>query len=816
MKQFLLLFFLCSFGYLSYSQNYIYTGKVLDAHSGEVLPFVNVIFGGKNNGVITDINGKFVIKSMRKLDSIQCSFVGYESLVYSLLTSKNDLALQIKLKRKTFELNEFVVLPTENPAHRIINEVLKNRDRNNPMKNSSFSYTSYNKMVFTSEVLQDTNAIRIASDTTLQDSSSIKIRHAVDFFNDQHLFMMESVNKRIYKAPDRNFEKIIASKVSGFKDPIFSLLITQVQAVSFYEDLFMLLDKKYVNPISSGSSSRYFFEIQDTIYQQQDSVFIISYRPRKGSNFDALKGLLYINSNGYAIQNVIAEPSKKSGGFNIAIQQQYELVDGEKWFPVQLNTNFFFNAIQTNGYKVLGKGTSYLQDIKLNNDIRNSSFGNVDIDLDVDSPQKSDDILIAHRHEPLSPKEIKTYSVIDSIGEKEHFEKFLKRAKTLMTGKIPIYGLDLDVANFIYFNVYEGWRFELGVYTGKSISRHFTFGGYAAYGFADEAIKYRLEATWNINRTQNTTLSVAYKDDISESGLSSLYYDTKTFFDGDFMRRSFITRFDRSEKFEVAATHRFFKYLTSRLEFNVQTKTPLYQVDHLPLSNDAEGLFNPKVHLTEAVFSFRYAYKEKYIKNGDWVFSMGTDYPIVTANFVHGFNELLGSEMEYNKLLIKASKSFQYKYFGKSSVQIAAGISDRQLPLWGNFVMKSCFNNVYLFCDNAFQSVKINSFVSDRYVAVYLKHNFEKSKFFYKQFKPELSVVLNAMYGDLKHNEYLTSYYYQTPEYGYFETGLLLNKIIDLKTMTLGAGVFYNFGHYSDPMVKKNFTYLWSFSLPIE
>jgi len=800
----------------SFSQSFIYKGKIVDALTGDPLPFVNILFGAFNQGVITDINGKFVVRSPRKIDSLQCSFVGYKSTIYRINNDYKNDNISILLNRKVFELNEFVVLPTENPAHRIIETAVKNRDRNNPLKNSSFTYSSYNKMVFTSNVFQDTSAIRVAADTTLKDSVSKMKRETVNFFTKQHLFMMESVNKRFFKAPAQNYEKIIASKISGFKDPLFSILITQVQSISFYEDMFLLLDKKFVNPISNGSTSRYYFEIQDTTYREKDTVFIISYRPRKGSTFDGLKGVLYINSNGYAIQNVIAEPAKKGGGFNISIQQQYELINNEKWFPVQLNTNFFFNSVQAGGYKILGNGTSFIQDIVLNDKIKNSSFGDVEIDLDIDDPSKNDEILANYRRDSLSSQELKTYAVIDSIGKKENFDKFLNRAKTLMTGKIPLKNLELDISNFIRFNVYEGWRLELGLYTGRSISRYFTFGGYFAYGFADVYTKYKIETVWNINRAKNTTVSIAYKDDISESGVTTMYYDPKTLLDGDYMRRSFVTRFDRTEKFELATTHRFFKYLTTRLEFNVQTKTPMYYVEHLPLPEESVDAFNPKIRIAESVLSLKYAYKEKYIKNGDWVFSMGTDYPIVTAQFTHGFNRLFNSELEYNKIEAKISKSFQTKYSGKLSVQIAGGIVDRQVPLWGNFVAKSCFNDASLFCDNAFQSIKINSFVSDSYFAIFLKHNLGKKFFRGGNFKPEFSIHQNILYGDLTHNSYLMKYNYQTPRSGYFETGLVINKLLDLKTIALGAGVFCNYGKYADINFKNNFTFLWNFSLPID
>ena len=191
---------------------------------------------------------------------------------------------------------------------------------------------------------------------------------------------MESVNYRIFKAPSSNYEKVIASKISGFKDPLFSLLITQIQSISFYDDMFIILDKKYVNPISKGSTSKYFFLMQDTLYQNLDTVFVISYRPRRNTNFDALNGLLYINTNGYAIQNVTAHPAREEGGISINIQQQYEQIDSSKWFPLQLNTEMYFqNLVVNNSHKIIAKGWTYIKEIQLNPTLKRRDFGDVDI-----------------------------------------------------------------------------------------------------------------------------------------------------------------------------------------------------------------------------------------------------------------------------------------------------------------------------------------------------------------------------------------------------------------------------------------------------
>ena len=51
------------------------------------------------------------------------------------------------MQSSTFNLTEAVVVAGENPAHRIIKKVVKNRDQNNPEKMQSFQCITYNKVV---------------------------------------------------------------------------------------------------------------------------------------------------------------------------------------------------------------------------------------------------------------------------------------------------------------------------------------------------------------------------------------------------------------------------------------------------------------------------------------------------------------------------------------------------------------------------------------------------------------------------------------------------------------------------------------------
>ena len=212
-------------------------GVVKDAESGEPLPFVNITLNQSRIGTASDIDGKFLIQSDLPIESLQFSFVGYHKKVVDL-TNHNKKTLTIELKQQKYLLQEVVITPGENPAHRIIRKVIANKDLNNPEKLSSFTYTSYNKMYLTIDV--DSLDGRIDTVRTnpnpenpegfYLDSGNYEVKN---FFNKQYLFMMESVSERKFLYPRKNNEKVIASRVSGLKDPSFALLATQFQSFFF-------------------------------------------------------------------------------------------------------------------------------------------------------------------------------------------------------------------------------------------------------------------------------------------------------------------------------------------------------------------------------------------------------------------------------------------------------------------------------------------------------------------------------------------------------------------------------------------------------
>ena len=261
-------------------------------------------------------------------------------------------------------LDEVILTNAENPALRIIRKVIANKEQNDPMKKGGFTYTSYSKSIVDVEGRKEsTDSLRTEYLKQIEkgeldlDSDSLSINRKFlikkGFFN---IFLLESVTKRKFLPPDLTEEKVIATRASGFKSPYFAMLATEIQPFGFYEDNIDLLDLHFLNPVAKGSLKRYNYVLEDQIIRQKDTLFNISFQPKKDANIDGLKGFMYINSDGYAIQNIVAEPYDELIT-QLKVQQKYTQVEDSIWFPQQLNFTFTLNQ----GIFIDGK--TYLKDI---------------------------------------------------------------------------------------------------------------------------------------------------------------------------------------------------------------------------------------------------------------------------------------------------------------------------------------------------------------------------------------------------------------------------------------------------------------------
>lgn len=775
---------------------YVVSGYVYDQQTHEPLAFVNIVNASGNAGTSTNIEGKFTLESSSPVTQIRLSSVGYLPLVAEV--KSNDIQ-KIYLHREDIELGELVVLPGINPADIIMEKVYENRNQNNPEKNCSFRYENYNKFFVT--LALDSSLINSPEKIAKLDSSSLE---ALSFFEQQYMFLSESVTERKFIPPDKNLETVLASKVSGFENPVFNLLATQFQSFTFYSDFITIGPVQYEGPIAKNSDRRYFFLIEDTLINGADSVFVISFRPKKGQAFKAMKGTLYVNLNGYALQNVIAEPNDAgTEAIRIKIQQKYEKIEGKQWFPSELNTVMDFSkTVKIENFRVLGYSYGYLKNIQPDPGLSKKDFSAIEVKMDEQAGKQSEDFWNKNRNDSLTGKEKKTYHVIDSLGKVAKLDKKMNAVGYLLSGRIPIGVFSLDLDKILNYNEYEGFRLGAGLHTSKKVSKYFELGGYGAYGFSDQAFKYGGDATIFISPKHQAQLQFIYKNDVLESG--------KTFFPGadpflfsNDLSSFFANRFDKMEKMEVVFSSRAFKHFKFFLSANTQFRKSFEEYQFAVPLDESVTLLNSEYKITEFGFTARFQYREKFTETPFGLISNGSDFPVVWLKLSQGMKTIFDGEQDYVKLDMRIEKRHRMKRMGFFGYRIDAGKVFGEVPYGILYNGKGTYRPFNIYAGQSFETMRINEFLSDEYMAAFLKYEIG-SLFFKKKFRPQFVLATNACIGKLSDSGSHRNITFSTLEDGYIESGLMINNLIKFNYSTFGISGFYRYGANRLPDEKEN------------
>lgn len=774
----------------------VVSSKIFDKKSKESVMFCTVIEKGTKNVVYSDIDGKFTI-TVASLDAIiQFKLVGY--LDIELTAAEVQKSSRIEMEMQARDLSQVVIRPGINPAERIIKRAIENRDLNNPEKSHSFQYDSYNKLFF--DMVFDTSK---TDQRTKEDPDYLEAKNEME---DQHLFLIETVSTRKYLPPDHSEETIVATRVSGIENPDFALLGSQLQSFSFYGDYVEILSAKYLSPLTKGAETKYLFIIEDTTLIGADTVFTLSFRPRKGKNFDGMKGQLFINTDGYALEHVVAEPN--DGAIGVKIQQQYKKADDKAWFPDQWISEIELPLAVFPGAKMVGEGRCYVQNVVLDPEMKAREFSPITLQMEKDAVAKSDSLWNKYRVTELDDKDLETYRMIDSLGQAENLDEKLRKWKSILDGQWPIGKVSLDLNRVLAFNSYEGMRLGAGLHTNDLLSKHFSIGGYGAYGFKDGKFKYGADCKVYLKRVREIWLKALIESDVRETG-GNQFEENKIGFSTRNLYPLFITRMDRYEKREIQLNGRWYRNFTIQFFANQQFVKPYRDISFFaePISDGAGEVILEvsSYHLAEMGASLRFAPGEKLVRLGEKEIRLGGRFPIFYLKYTRGWDNLLGGDFAYSRFDAAIEKTIFLKNAGDLKTRIVGGYVMNDLPLGLYYNAKGSHNNWSINTPDAFETMRTNEFQSAQFVVMQLRHNFKDLLFSRPKFKPYLQLVHNMMIGKAPINN-RTNVVIKSPEKGYFESGIQVDNLYRSGFTAIGLGGFYRYGEYAFDKMSNNFT----------
>ncbi|SFU69928.1 DUF5686 and carboxypeptidase-like regulatory domain-containing protein [Pontibacter akesuensis] len=791
--RFLLFLYLCLISGTSLAQLRQVEGTVRDAATGERLPFVSITVNEGETGTTTNLEGEYRLRHEQPIRNLRFSYVGYlPQVVYP----DSVASINVQLQPTSAQLQEVVVLGTgENPAHRIIRLATQHREQNRLQSLNSYTYRTYNKFILTATdvaelELRDTLAL------SKRDSTYLKMR---SLLQNQHLFLLESITDYAFLQPNFTKETILATRVSGLQQPSFGVVAAEARDFSVYDDLPVFFGKRYLSPLSPGSTRKYKFVLQETLEQGQDTVFVISFRPEQGKNFEGLEGLLYINSAGWAVQNVIAASAGDDDKRNIKLQQQYERVGPQqKWFPTELDVELTVPQISLSGHQPYARMRTYITNINLSPTLKRSEFGVVALKQEPNANRQPESFFQTYRPDSLSELEQRTYTRLDSVGRAQKLDRTIRTMEYLLNKQIPIGPLSLDLNRVLKFSDFEGLRLGLGAHTNERLSERFKIGGYWGYGFKDDEAKYGADASVILSQPMALQLKAVYYEDVLETGGHRLAFEEERGLLGN-LRRAVLPEMDYTTHKSVALRGRVQRYL--------QAQVQLRQEERRPTLLGQENTALPEFDLTEAVISFRYAPGEKYMQQFNRLMAMPQqEHPVLWLQYTRGIEGFLDGDYGYNKYETRLQQLFRHRTFGESSFILAAGLVAGNAPLVTRFNGYGSYNPEYkVYTGAGFETMQPYEFFSDRYAALFFSQNFGKRLFNTRFFAPDLVAVTNIGIGSMDESlQELPENSYTSMRKGFFESGLLLNNIISSPFSGIGVGAFYRYGPYALEREKDN------------
>lgn len=777
---------------LSADAQLLIQGKIFDSETKEPLPFVNISVRNKTNGTTTGIDGVFKI-DVDPSDSLYISYVGYEAL---RIAAADKSLNSIFIRPKSQELKEVEIFAGENPAFKIIRRAIANSNQNDPENLASFSYKAYHKLYATAEGSFDTVQLKTPT---------------IKFFESHYLFLNESYSERIFVRSRQDKETIVGNRMSGVKDPFFAVLGNQFQSFSFYKPHITLFDKQFVNPVSNGTFSRYDFTLEETRLNENDTSYIISFSPIPGKTFNGLKGVLTINSNAYAIENVKAQPSDEASLTVIKIQQKYSLIEG-RWFPQELNSEFVLTEQKVSEHPIKYVHRTYISEVKINFPVDGISSETLNLEFAQDANRKNEAFWKTVRTDSLSFRERNTYKLYDSMPVRtlSVLNTFVKAAEAVATAKIRVGKFYVPTEHLLRRNLYEGIRIGIGVQTGESISKIFTLDAFVGYGIKDRALKYGSSLQISLNKSGESFLKFSAASDVLEPGNASFLKPPPSIASGQTFRNWLASRMDSVIRIKMEFNFRPIRFGEASLFVQRTNHQPTYIYAYRPKT---EGTSLSEYTIAEAGIRFKFVAGEQFSQIRNTKVITAFKHPHFDISLSRSVDNILDGEFTFTKAEAKFDYQFHWRGSAKTTFQIAGGFLKGDAPYFsllngrGGNAGKFDLNSFII--PNYFQTMKTYEFTSDRYAYFFFTHNFgrivsTRSKFF----RPELSFQQNVGFGDLKNTESHSIELQSIPK-GFYESGVVLTDLlrfnyVNIGYIGIGGGVFYRYGEYALPDPTQN------------
>ncbi len=712
------------------------SGVVIDEYNYPV-PYANVLFKNSTIGTITDENGKFYLESNERHNTLQISFVGYETREIKLkkaVTYKMNILLKEGNQLAAVTIYTGKQSKKNNPAIDILKKIWKNKRKNGIKLFKQYQYDKYEKIEF------DMNNI----DSSMKKSKLFK---GMEFIFEKldtsritgktylPIFLNEAISK-VYGNNENNKvrEDLIANKNSGFSNnqTIISFIKDLYSDYNIYDNYLKFFDKSFTSPLSKTGVSVYNYVLADSAYIDNKWCYNIIYYPRRKNEL-TFKGDFWVNDSTWAIKDINLQVSK-SANINwvkdLYIEQEFEVLNDSIFLITRDYFMSDFSLSKKDKAKgVYGKRTTLFNKYQFDINKGDTFYKDESDPYAFEIYNQKDEFWKQNRLEELNKDETGVYKMLDTLKTVAKFKRIYNTVSILASGYIEIPKLKMDfgpIFSTFGFNDVEGARLRVGGRTYFGPNDKWRLQGYTAYGFKDDQFKYGISGKWLLSRKNRWILSGGNRRDIEQIGVSLTtsndvlgrsFASSSLFSSGSNDRLTSVNLTTIAIETEVAKN---FIIKTSGSYRTLKSASPTFNLDYF--TDNTFTTTKSRIKQAELNLSFTYTPDKKVTGYGVERLTVNSDHATIYTSVSKGLKSVFNSDFDYTKAQFFYRQPWQIGGLGRLYSNIELGKTFGDVPLALLNVIPG--NQSYFSIFNTFPLLNYYEFVTDTYASVHLQHHF--------------------------------------------------------------------------------------------
>ena len=739
------------------------SGQIVDAKTGEPIPFASAQYLGHGVGVASDIDGNFSIVRHNgwQLTFTSVGYVAHTVQVNSGIKSVLKIALKTDnrmLKEVTIKTKRGRYSRKNNPAVEMMRKVIAAKKQTDLDNRDYYQYNKYQKITL---ALNDFKPEVLDSPKYKKKQWLIDQIEACPYNNKLILPISvdETVSQKIYRKKPHDEKTIIKGiNTQGINDlfqtgDILNTIMKDVFTdVNIYDDQIRLLQYPFTSPIGKDAIGFYRYYIEDTLMVDKDLCYHLHFLPNNQQDF-GFRGDLYIlaDSSWQVKRCEMTIPKKSDVNFveNMQVVQEFtQLPDGD-WV---LSVDDMFTEL---------KLANFLQKFAVirNTRINDYAFDELPKQLfkgtkkevkDVNAMMRSDEFWNQYRQVELTKAESQMDQFVNGMQNVKGFKWVLFGLKALVenfvetgTKKHPS-KVDIGPINtMITKNIIDGIRTRISAQSTANLDSNLFFRGYVARGWDSKKWYYKGDVIWSFNKKEylprefpQRTLTFSSTYDVMSPSDKFMHTDKDNVFTAFkwskvdkmmFYNRQSVT-FEREEDWGFRTT------LSMKLEEN-EAAGSLYFIP-MSMSSDrslwtnwshpnlppVEGFStgvlpvqSQKIRTTELRAELRFAPGETFINTKQRRLPINLDAPVFTVSHTLGLKDVLGGQYSYNYTEGSIYKRFWLKSWGKMDFNVKGGIQWEKVPF--PLLIMPETNLSYIVQDYTFEAINNMEFPTDRFLS---------------------------------------------------------------------------------------------------